>query len=85
MIIYDLLTQPRLETLGSLKTYFDTGKWVCFNQWLQRFEQQSKWDAGKKLKARQYMRRFLMTKGPIQSFFVGHIDFVIEAVQIRKK
>ena len=85
MIIYDLLTQPRLETLGNLKTYFDTGKWVCFNQWLQRFEQQSKWDAGKKLKARQYMRRLLITKWPIQSFFVGHIDFVIEAVQIGKK
>ena len=80
MINYDLETQPRLESLSFVREEYESGRWGCFNQWLQRFEQRAKWEANDKLKARQYMRRLLMTKGPIQSFFVGHIDFIIEAV-----
>ena len=71
MINYDLETQPRLESLSFVREEYESGRWGCFNQWLQRFEQRAKWEANDKLKARQYMRRLLMTKGPIQSFFVG--------------
>jgi len=84
MIQQDLYVKTALTNLRTISDNFRTGKWIAFSKWLQRLEQEKKWTAGDKKKAKSYLNRLLSTNGAIQGFLVCNIDFLISNINQQK-
>lgn len=85
MILHDLYVKTALTNLRTISDNFRTGKWIAFSKWLQRLEQEKKWTAKSKKKAKSYLNRLLSTKGAIQGFLVCNIDFLILNINQQKE
>src|SRR5210317_397820 len=84
MILHDLYVKTALTNLRTISDNFRTGKWIAFSKWLQRLEQEKKWTAKSKKKAKSYLNRLLSTNGAIQGFLVCKIDFLISNINQQK-
>lgn len=85
MIQYDLYVKTALTNLRTISDNFRTGKWIAFSKWLQRLEQEKKWTAKDKKKAKSYLNRLLSTQGAIQGFLVCNIEFLISNINQQKE
>jgi len=85
MILHDLYVKTALTNLRTISDNFRTGKWIAFSKWLQRLEQEKKWTAGDKKKAKSYLNRLLSTSGAIQGFLVCNIEFLISNINQQKE
>ena len=85
MILHDLYVKTAKTNLKTIADNYKTGKWISFSKWLQRLEQEKKWTAKDKKKAKSYMNRLLSTYGPIQGFLLCKIDFLISNINLQKQ
>ena len=85
MILHDLYVKTALTNLRTIADNYQTGKWISFSKWLQRLEQEKKWTAKDKKKAKSYMNRLLSTNGAIQGFLVCNIDFLISNIKQQRQ
>ena len=80
MINFDLKVHTGYKSLREIADYYKTGKWISFQKWLQRLEQEKKWTKQDKANAKAYLSGLLMTNGCLQGFLVCDIDFLIRDI-----
>ena len=80
MINFDLKVHTGYKSLREIADYYKTGKWISFQKWLQRLEQEKKWTKQDKANAKAYLSGLLMTEGCLQGFLVCDIDFLIRDI-----
>ena len=81
MLNYSIHAKTFKTSLWDIKENFETGKWVTFNQWLQRLEQQKIWSKDQQKKAKKYLETLLQTQGQLEGFLTCEIDFLITDLQ----
>ena len=80
MINFDLKVHTGYKSLREIADYYKTGKWISFQKWLQRLEQEKKWTKQDKANAKAYLSGLLMTNGCLQGFLVCDINFLIRDI-----
>ena len=80
MINFDLKVHTGYKSLREIADYYKTGKWISFQKWLQRLEQEKKWTKLDKANAKAYLSGLLMTNGCLQGFLVCDINFLIRDI-----